>query len=72
MGMLPSSAPNRRALNQARALWTVPEENQLLTGCDGRRRPGCENARGQGEHRPWACGTPRKASLTARPGGAGQ
>jgi carbamoyltransferase len=35
MGMLPSSAPNRRALIQARALWTVPEEIQLLTGFDG-------------------------------------
>ena len=35
MGMLPSSAPNRRALVQARALWTVPEEIQLLTGFDG-------------------------------------
>jgi len=35
MGMLPSSAPNRRALIQARALWTGPEEIQLLTGYDG-------------------------------------
>jgi carbamoyltransferase len=34
MGMLPSSAPSRRALIQARALWTGPEEIQLLIGYD--------------------------------------